>query len=268
MPLRTACSALFAASFFFFALTFLVRFARAEGDRRATLRALLVAMVPAHVIVGIAFVLGSLSLWGATSAFLAVPALALTPLSSVVALIRHDLWGSRALLSRVLVRGVIIAATCSAAVALGASAAAIFGAPLPGALIASTIAGTVAGFLVGPALRVGDAALFPARADYKPTIEQLSEELTLLADPEEVGRAIERTVRRWLPCERVELHLVEAPVVEDIEAPSGIRARLSSKPPRRATPLPADAPAVTMGETPPPPRPSRRSRRRARAALS
>src|SRR6185437_2853447 len=80
--LRSVCTALFGASFLFFAVTFLVRFARAEGDR-------------------------------------------------------HALWGSRALLSRVLVRGVIVAATCSAAVALGASISVVFGAPLQGALIAS-----------------------------------------------------------------------------------------------------------------------------------
>jgi signal transduction histidine kinase len=204
LPLRDVCSALFPASFFFFAATFLLRFWRATGDRRATMRALIVAMVPPHIVLGVAFVLGTLSRDGATVAFLAVPALALTPLSTFFALIRHDLWGSRALLSRVLMRLVITGITCAFAIALGAVVAAAFHVDLAGALLAATVAGTAAGVLAEPALRVGDRALFPSRAVYKPTIEQLSEELTLVTMPEEVGHAVERTVLRWLPCEKVE----------------------------------------------------------------
>ena len=242
VALRSVCTALFGASFFFFAVTFLVRFARARGDRRATLRALLVAMVPTHLVIGSAFVLGSLSQWGVPIALLAVPALALTPLSSVVALIRHDLWGSRALLSRVLVRVVIVAVTCSAAVALGTGVAALFNVDLAGALLASSVAGTVAGLLVEPALRVGDRALFPSRADYKPTVEQLSEELTVITVPEEVGHAVERTVRRWLPCDKVEF----CPVEGRAEGPgeervTGIRA-LTRSPGLPSSPPPSPSP--------------------------
>jgi signal transduction histidine kinase len=204
VALRSVCTLLFGASFFFFAVVFLVRFARARGDRRATMRALLVAMVPAHVVVGSAFVLASLSVWGATSAICAFPALALTPLSTLFALIRHDLWGSRALLSRVLMRAVIVGVTSAAAIALGTAFAVLFDVPLRGALLAAGVAGALAGAVAEPALRFGDAALFPSRGAYKPTIEQLSEELTVITVPEEVGRAVENTVRRWLPCEKVE----------------------------------------------------------------
>lgn len=242
LPLRMVCSGLFAASFFFFAVTFLVRFARAEGDRRATLRALFVAMVPAHVIIGAAFALGSQGSLGATGAFLALPALALTPLATVFALVRHDLWGSRALLSRVLIRGVIMGATCAFAIALGTGVAALFDVPAAGALLAASVAGVVGGLAVQPALRFGDSALFPARADYKPTIEQLSEELTLINVPEEVGHAVERTVRRWLPCESVEFVLAEGRVdvgVDETDAVSGIRVRASA-PDARALVEPAD----------------------------
>jgi hypothetical protein len=220
LGLRQVCTALFGASFFFFAATFLLRFARADGARRVTMRALLVSMVPAHVVIGAAFVLGSLQLRGAPVALLAVPALALTPLSSVVALIRHDLWGSRALLSRVLMRVVVVLGTSALAVALGVSAAVAWGAPPWPALISAAVAGVFAGALVAPALRVADRALFPARADYKPTVEQLSEELTVLHDPAEVGRAVERTVRRFLPCESVELVLERCERVD-----SGVRPR-------------------------------------------
>jgi signal transduction histidine kinase len=247
--LRSICTLLFGASFFFFAVTFLVRFARARGDRRATLRALLAAMVPAHLVIGSAFVLGSLSMWGATTALCALPALALTPLSTVFALIRHDLWGSRALLSRVLMRMVIVSLTSACAIALGTGAAVLCEVPLGDALLASAVAGIVAGLLVEPALRAGDRALFPSRGAYKPTIEQLSEELTLITVPEEVGHAVERTVRRWLPCESVEFRPAGRGSDEP-EASSGIR-RLppaSSRPPVSLV----EAPRVGLRSVPAP----------------
>ncbi|APR79692.1 Sensor protein of zinc sigma-54-dependent two-component system [Minicystis rosea] len=237
MALRSVCSTLFGASFTFFVVTFLVRFARARGDRRATLRALLVAMVPAHAVIGTAFVFSVLELGGGTSMLLVVPALALTPLSSVFALIRHDLWGSRALLSRVLIRVVIIGLVCAGAVGLGTGLAAAFHVPWTSALLAASGAGLFAGVFVAPALRFGDHALFPARAVYKPTIEQLSEDLTIINVPEEVAHAVERTVRRWLPCEKVEfLPVGPRPDLgsDDAETVSGIRVRASDGSPARA----------------------------------
>ena len=251
--LRSLCTALFGASFFFFAVTFIVRFWRAEGDRRAILRALLVAMVPAHVVIGFGFVLASLSLWGVTSMLLAVPALALTPLSTVVALVRHDLWGSRALLSRVLVRAVIVVVTCALAIALGTVCAALFDVPLRGALLAAAVAGVIAGVVAEPALRFGDSTLFPSRGAYKPTIEQLSEELTVITVPEEVGRAVERTVRRWLPCEKIEFRPLdrdEGRARDESDGVSGIRtvsfaASPSTRPPP-ALPGPGDRDELTI----------------------
>jgi signal transduction histidine kinase len=240
LALRDVCSALFAASFFFFAATFLLRFWRAQGDRRATLRALIVAMVPPHIVLGVAFVLGSLSRDGATMGFLAVPALALTPLSTFFALIRHDLWGSRALLSRVLMRVVVTGLTCAFAIAFGAVVAAAFRVDLAGALLAATVAGTAAGVLAEPALRASDRALFPSRAVYKPSIEQLSEELTLVTMPEEVGDAVERTVLRWLPCDKVEFCFLGDPPEgpADDAAVSGIRS-VSQPGPAAPAALPA-----------------------------
>ncbi len=169
---------------------------------------------------------------------LGVPAaLALTPLSSVVALVRHDLWGSRALLSRVLMRGLIVAFTCSLAIALGTAVAAVFHVAPAGALLAAAVAGLAAGILVQPALHIGDKALFPSRAVYKPTIEQLSEELTLINVPEEVGHAVERTVRRWLPCEHVEFCPVDG--APEAQVPLERRAGLGERHPHPPQRLPA-----------------------------
>ena len=76
------------------------------------------------------------------------------------------------------------------------------------AALASCAAGALAaGVLVALALQMSDAAIFSSRAQYKPTVEQLSEQLTSIASPEEVAHAVERTVRRWLPCDHIELEL-------------------------------------------------------------
>lgn len=251
IALRSLCTALFAASFFFFAATFILRFLWARGDRRATMRALLVAMVPAHVVIGTAFLFASLSMGSATTGFLAVPALALTPLSSVVALVRHDLWGSRALLSRVLARGVIVAVTSGVSIALGTGVAAAFNFDPLGALLAAAVAGLAAGLLVSPALRIGDQALFQARAAYKPSVAQLSEELTVIAMPDEVGRAVERTVRRWLACDQVELRLTGEGAErfgDDLGSASGIRLLRSEPAPAAARTSGPPTLATTQGD--------------------
>jgi signal transduction histidine kinase len=52
---------------------------------------------------------------------------------------------------------------------------------------------------------------FPSRAKYKPTVEQLSEDLTLMTSPDELARSIEATVQRWLPCESVYFDLLPPP---------------------------------------------------------
>jgi signal transduction histidine kinase len=242
--LRSLCTALFGGALLFFVATFLVRFARAEGDRRATMRALLAALVPAHIVIGCAFVLGSLSLWGVPRVLLLQPALSFLPLASVVALIRHDLWGSRALLSRVLARVAIVALTSALAVGLGAAVAVLFHVESAGAVLAAAVAGIVAGILVEPALRLGDRAFFQARAAYKPTIEQLSEELTALTVPEEVGLAVERTVKRWLPCEHVEFRPLPTGPNPPEASETGIRSVPRAA--LRALPSPAAGPSAEL----------------------
>lgn len=124
-----------------------------------------------------------------------------------------------------LTRAVLTAASCTLGIAFGAGFAAGFGAPFGGALLASTAAVIAASVVVFVVLGLGDRRIFPARAQYKPTIEQLSEELTEVTSPEDVARAVERTVRRWLPCDRVELLPArrEESAAEDDVAASGTR---------------------------------------------
>ena len=95
------------------------------------------------------------------------------------------------------------------ALALGAAFVASLGVPFHAALVAAAAGAVSAAFLVPLALRLTDRGFFPSRAEYKPTIEQLSEDLTAITDRSEVARSVERTVRRWLDCQHVAF--VESP---------------------------------------------------------
>jgi signal transduction histidine kinase len=205
IALRAFCSVIFGLAILFFVVCVLVRFALATGSRRQILATLIGAIGPPHALVGAGILMSLLDPKGSTVAFFFLPALALTPLATMVAFIRHDIWGSRSLLSRFLTRAVIAATTCGAAIALATALAAALGVSFADALLAATASGVASATLVHLALGASDRGLFPSRAKYKPTIDQLSEELTAIDSPHEVSNAIERTVRRWLDCERVEV---------------------------------------------------------------
>jgi signal transduction histidine kinase len=202
------CTLLYGFALFAMAGVVTVRFLRARGQTRDLLRPLVLTLALPHALVAGALLLmhGPIK---ATADIVAVPLLTLTPLATMVALVRHDIWKSRALLSRVATLGVIGAITCVVAIGLGTAFAVSLAAPLSGALLAAGAGAILAAALVVPALRFGDRAFFPSLADYKPTVEQLSEELASIASPQDVVRAVERIVRRWLPCEHVELALDE-----------------------------------------------------------
>jgi len=214
------------ASFFVGTVSFLVilavRFLRSAGSRRQILGAIGGAMLLSNGAMVSAMLLTYLSTTASTVVFLALPALALNPLAVVVAFIRHDLWGSRALLSRVLTRGVLAVGGCCVAIALGAAFASSAGVPFRSALLASASGAVLATAVVVAFLALADTGLFSSRARYKPTVEQLSEELTSIASPQEVAAEVERTVRRWLPCEIV----LFVPVVDEPDAESsGVRVQ-------------------------------------------
>jgi signal transduction histidine kinase len=204
--LQVHWSRIFGCAFLFFVAVFLVRFARARGDRRAVLRALLFAMVPPLAVLGFSHLSGKFA-WAAD--LVTYPALSLPPLATAYAFVRHDLWGSRALLSRVLVNVFVTGMIASLAMGIGSALASKLGAPFPAALAGSAAAGVLAAIAVALSLAAVERTLFPALAEYKPTIEQLSEQLINITSPEQVARAIERNVERWLPCELIELELEE-----------------------------------------------------------
>jgi len=203
------CTLLYGLALFAMAAILTLRFVKARGERRDVLRPLLLTLALPYALVG-----GALLMHGplkAAADIVALPLLTLTPLATMVALVRHDIWKSRTLLSRVATRAVIGGIACALAMGLGTAFAVSLAAPLAGALLAAGAGAVLATAIVIPALRLGDKAFFPSLADYKPTVEQLSEELASIASPQDVVRAVERIVRRWLPCASVELSLDETP---------------------------------------------------------
>jgi signal transduction histidine kinase len=206
--LQTVWTSVFGASFVFFVVTFVVRYALARGRRRANLRALLTTMVPPYAVVGIFMALRPLTEWAAHGDELVYPALALAPIATAFAFVRYDLWGSRAVLSRILTKVAVGTVVCVLAIAAGAAFANTLGAPFVWAVVAATAGGIFTVVLVAVAANLSEHVLFPSRAKYKPTVARLSEQLTSITSPEQVARAMERTVRRWLPCDHIQLSLV------------------------------------------------------------
>lgn len=209
--LSVATSWLLGPGLLAFIAIMVVRYVRSKGERRDTLRQLFFAMLPAYAVGGIGGLLIALRVGTGATAFFIVPAFAFTPPSVIVAFIRHDLFGSGALLSRVLTRAIIVAVVGVVAVAVGAGVATLAGVSLVASLTAAAPAGFLAAGLCHLALGAGDRTIFPSRAAYKPTVAELSEELTLLTSPAEVADATLRTVKRWLPCDAVELRLLTEP---------------------------------------------------------
>jgi signal transduction histidine kinase len=218
MPVTTsqmACSMLLGGAMLLFVIVLGVRLARATGTRRRTLRILFHAIATPYAIVGGGTLMASVSSRGAVAAFFGMPALALAPIGTAVAFARYDLWGSRAVLSRVLTRSTAGTIACVFAVGVGAAFCASVGIPFRSALVAAAAGALVATPLLYFVLALVERRFFPARTEYKPTVEQLSEALTTIKAPGEVAQAVERTVRRWLPCETVQFTAADGPQ-EDI----------------------------------------------------
>lgn len=192
----------------FFAVVFVLRLWAARSRRRELMRTLAWAMVPPHALAGLFVVFSSLGGWGYGD-LLIYPTLGLAPVATIYAVVRYDIWGNRAVLSRVLIRVAVAVLVWMAATVLGASVASVFGLDVRNAVLAAGVAAMAAIGALALLLDLSDRLFFSAHAAYKPTVAQLSAELTAITSPEEVAVAIERTVRRWLACDRVTLTLLE-----------------------------------------------------------
>ncbi len=226
---RSGASILFAGGLFLFVAIVIVRFIRARGQRRVTLRGLVGGLLIGPFIAAVAVGLAFATAEGTGFALILMPALALSPISAAVAYVRHDLWNGDAPISRAALRVVTTGAICLVAVAAGAGLSTYLGVPLRSALAGAAAGGVLATALATVALDLLDRGVFASRAEYKPTIEQLSEELTSMTTRDEVATAIERTVRRWLACDKVEFRSAGRVEPEGSPLESGERAIVAGK---------------------------------------
>ncbi len=220
LALRSVVSLVFGIGLLASAITFVVRYVSSSGHDRIVMRTLFLAMVPGSAIVGIAALLVMVGVSEASAGFWVVPVFALIPLLSLAAFVRHDFWGSRALLSRFATRVVITlgCALTAAAVASGLTVA-LADMTMRNAVIASSLASVLAATLLGAALAVVDRSLFRSRVEYKPSVEQLSEELTAVMERGHVASAVEHTVRRWLPTEEISFVSLDSPPPDSYPMP-------------------------------------------------
>ncbi len=221
----SAFSAIMVLGYVFFIVAFIARYARARGARQDVLRPLLLSMVPPYAAIAIGMSLVATGAFGSSLKsivdILSFPAILFAPLACLYAFVKHDLWGSRALLSRIGTHVVLGAVACIAAIAAGAALAGSIGLSFQAAMAGAGASTILAIALTAVARRVSDSTLFASRAEYKPTIEQLSAELLTITSPNDVARAIERTVTRWLPCDSVHLTLEKGSAEHPGNADSG-----------------------------------------------
>lgn len=229
--LQVTWSPVLGAGFLLFFGTCLVRLVTAKDARRTRLGAILSAAALPYVGVGSLGVLAGRFGWSWTGTkLIPLPLVSLVPLATAYAFIRYDLWGSRALLSRILTRIGLAALAVVFSIAGATALSAGLGVPFPGALLSAAVSGAATALLVLAALKLADRFIFQSRAAYKPTVEQLSSELLSIKSPSEVGRAVERTIARWLPCNSIELSPAKSPH----EVPSDdVSAYDASSDPRR-----------------------------------
>lgn len=206
-------------------LSVLLRFRRAAAAERKQLRTVLLGLGVAPATMGLLFVV--MTLTGNSLFHLAAPFLFIVvPLSIGYALVRHDIWGSSEVLTwRLLaVPTTLLTAIVAATLGLGFSY-----------LTLDLARGTLAALFAGGAFVLGGRLsrsslrrwLFPAAAHFRPTIEQLADQLASPGAQIDIQSAVERAVARWLPASPV--RLVAPAALGSIElAPADAALRLSS----------------------------------------
>jgi signal transduction histidine kinase len=202
---RLVCDFLCGAAILGLTLLMSLRCAKATGRRRVQLAWGLLLLLPVYGTLG-AMLLISPERSGPLVFVLAVPLTAVGALGMTYALVRYDLWDSRALLHRPGLRPLL-----TATLSFMGGMLCLFGflgirnQPLTFQLLYVL---AIAAF-AGPTHRFCaewlDKKLFPAEAFYRNTVDQLSLRFTDLRSQAAVIETVEEAVRRVSQCERVRL---------------------------------------------------------------
>ena len=149
----------------------------------------------------------------------------LMPLSVGYALIRHNVFETQSVLSRrmfvvpvltvALVVAIIAWLALRAALRTEGSIAVV---PWVGAAVALAL-------LVPVGFRVAGRLFFPATTRFRPTLQQLADDLASKGTAADIGRAIEAAVMRWLPTDSAEV-LAPADLDRLPHRPQGVNQRM------------------------------------------
>lgn len=226
LPLATRRSALIAADLFFFAgmlvlpAAILARSCSSKGRSRAELNSSAAGVVVAPILISVGL------LPGGGLFYVALPyIIAALPLSIGYALIHHNILAATLELGlRHFIAPALIVGTLFALMAFGLLRDFLWpnGDP-PRAAAGALILLLSLGF-AGTALAIGRRAFFGTTLGFRPTIEQLSGEFSVLRDRTAIQRSVERTVTRWLSTPGVSV--VEVSELDAMILPAKARARL------------------------------------------
>lgn len=197
------------ASGFVLVVALALRWRRADVSGRRELRAALWGIAAVPVIAAIGLVLPSVN--GVGWIHLLAPFLVpLIPLSIGYALIRHNLLATKSVLTkRMLIVPIALVSGLGAILVwlVWRGAASLLGAATGAPLAAAGVAFVV---LCWVGRRVAMRWVFSSAAEFRPSIEQLSDALSSAHDEVSIRRAIERVVTRWLPNRAVKVLDVHA----------------------------------------------------------
>lgn len=179
------------------------RYRRASGHRRVELQSAIFGIISALVVIALGFIL--LTVTGSTIIHFFLPLVTcVIPLSIGWALVRHNILGANAVLTRRLLAFPIslFAVGASVGVWLALRSGEVHG-PEPTLPIMASL--MTFGAVVAGLRRAVTRVLFPATGAFRPTIEQLAESLADPARAADLATALEVTISRWLPSGRVRL---------------------------------------------------------------
>ena len=200
------------------------RLRKEKGLRRQELRSSAFGLAAVPALLALGFVLGYVT--GAPLFHLMLPFLApLLPMSVGYALIRHNVLETSAVLTRrmfvapVLTGALVVAMVAwlgvRAAIHYAGSAALV---PWLGAVVAFAV-------LVVVGFRLSTRLFFTATTRFRPTLQQLADDLASKSNLTEIGRAIQEAVMRWLPTEHAEV-LAPADLDRLPHRPQGVNLRM------------------------------------------
>jgi signal transduction histidine kinase len=206
--LRVTVSATNVLSLLALAASILIRLRRGQGTTRQELMSAVWGMVGVPAALAVGFALTLTSLPGARFVHLVLPFLApLGPLSIGYSLIRHNILGTTAVLTpRMFAVPVLTGATIMALV-VWLGLAALLRRHEAGAFVPWTGGVLTVGLLGITGYRLSGRVFFVATAKFRPTLQQLADDLASKREVPEISRSIEEAVRRWLPTESARVFL-------------------------------------------------------------